>query len=69
MPKQRRQNEESRLASLICHCILETEPEACYDNLAKLAASAIDAPMAAISLIDEHRIWFKATAGFEAPEV
>lgn len=61
-------NEPARLASLYRHGVLDTEREAIFDNLAELAATICEAPIALISLVDESRQWFKAKVGFEAQE-
>ncbi|NTU81439.1 MAG: PAS domain S-box protein [Chloroflexales bacterium] len=55
--------EERRLAALSAYRILETPPEADYDDLARLAAALCDAPIALVSLVDTQRQWFKARFG------
>ncbi|HEY9620399.1 MAG TPA: ATP-binding protein [Crinalium sp.] len=61
-------NEADRLKTLYDYCILDTEPEAAFDDLTHLAARICDAPVALISLLDQHRQWFKAKIGIEATE-
>jgi transposase-like protein len=56
--------EADRLAALRSFEILDTEPEAAFDNLAKIAAHICDAPIALISLVDEKRQWFKCEFWF-----
>ncbi len=46
--------------------VLDTAPEAAFDRIVALAADLFDAPIALVSLIDEHRQWFKARVGLEA---
>ncbi|MBO1906562.1 EAL domain-containing protein [Microvirga sp. 3-52] len=58
-----RWTESDRLATLRTYEILDTEPEAAFDNLAKIAAHVCDAPIAFISLVDEKRQWFKCEIG------
>lgn len=58
-----------RLASLRAFSILDTPPEVEFDRLARLAAELCDTPMAAISMVDEHRLWFKATYGLSMQEM
>ena len=58
-------NEALRLITLRSLKILETTPEARSVNLCRLAADVFDVPMAAISLIDEERQWFKASVGLD----
>ncbi|MEM0930465.1 MAG: HWE histidine kinase domain-containing protein [Pseudomonadota bacterium] len=57
--------ERSRLAALRSYGIMDTEPEAVFDDLTRLAARLCDAPMAVISLVDRHRQWFKSRYGIE----
>ena len=61
-------NEDARLASLRRRAILDTEPEAAFDELVDLASLVCDAPMAAITLVDRHRQWFKASKGLAVRE-
>jgi GAF domain-containing protein len=61
-------NEAQRLETLRSHAILDTEPEADFDGLVKLASQLCDAPIALVSLVDEHRQWFKAKQGLDACE-
>ena len=55
--------EAQRLAALACHAILDTPPEAAYDEVAALAASICDVPIATVGLVDRHRLWLKAAHG------
>lgn len=57
-------SEEARLQTLRKYHILDTEPEIAFDDLALLASHICETPMAAISLVDEDRQWFKARIGF-----
>ncbi|MDX2063134.1 MAG: GAF domain-containing protein [Bacteroidia bacterium] len=61
-------NELDRLAELKKLCILDTLPEVEYTTIVHLAASLCGAPTALITLLDEHRQWFKARVGMEHPE-
>ncbi len=61
-------NEADRLKALHCYNILDTPPEAEFDDLTALAAQICDAPVALISLIDTDRQWFKSKVGVEATE-
>lgn len=56
--------EAARLEALRKYHILDTDPEIAFDDLALLASHICETPMAAISLIDEDRQWFKARIGF-----
>jgi len=61
-------DESDRLAALRSYRILHTPPEPTFDDLVQLAARACHAPVAAISLIDDRRQWFKAEIGFGVRE-
>jgi diguanylate cyclase (GGDEF)-like protein/PAS domain S-box-containing protein len=43
--------------------VLDTPPEAAYDDITELAARYFDAPIALVSLIDRDRQWFKSRVG------
>jgi anti-sigma regulatory factor (Ser/Thr protein kinase) len=60
--------EQARLEALRKYQILDTEPEIAFDDLALLASHICETPMAAISLVDEDRQWFKARIGFTTAE-
>ena len=55
--------EADRLAALRRYRILDTEPEQRFDDLVLLALHVCGTPMAAITLIDSDRQWFKARIG------
>jgi diguanylate cyclase (GGDEF)-like protein len=60
----------SRRQSAIGHYqILDSSPETAFDNIAMLAAHICDAQSAAISFIDDHRHWFKATFRIDQGEM
>jgi signal transduction histidine kinase len=48
--------------------VLDTAPEAAFDDITRLAAYVCRTPTALISLVDEHRQWFKAAVGLDAKE-
>ena len=56
-------NEKKRLKVLWQYDVLDTVPEALFDDLTELAAGICEAPIALISLVDEKRQWFKAKFG------
>ncbi len=68
MPASGSATEQQRLATLRSYAILDTPPEARFDDMTSLAADLCDAPIAAISLVDEHRQWFKAAQGLSMRE-
>jgi GAF domain-containing protein len=61
-------NEGDRLAALRSYRILDTPAEPAFDGLVALAARTCQTPIALISLIDEHRQWFKAEVGLSLRE-
>ena len=56
-------NESARLAALESYRILDTAPEVVFEDIVAIAAHIAEAPMAAISLVDVDRQWFKAQIG------
>ncbi len=63
------QNESERVACLRSYGILDTPPERAFDELSRLAGQICQAPMAAVALLDENRVWFKSRIGIAEPEI
>jgi GAF domain-containing protein len=61
-------NEQQRLTTLRGYEILDTEPEAAFDDLTLLASHICQTPVALISLIDADRQWFKSKVGVSVTE-
>jgi len=61
-------DEERRLAALRAYAILDTPPEPDFDDIAHLAAHTCGTPVAAISLVEDRRQWFKAEVGLGVRE-
>lgn len=62
-------DEPQRLLALHEYDILDTLPEAAYDDIAHIAAHICGTPIALISLVDENCQWFKSTVAlFELVE-
>jgi GAF domain-containing protein len=61
-------NEKKRLKVLWQYDVLDTVPEALFDDLTELAAGICEAPIALISLVDEKRQWFKSKFGTTVSE-
>jgi GAF domain-containing protein len=55
--------EPERLRALHATGLLDTPTEEVYDRITRAAADALDAPYAAVSLVDADRQFFKSTAG------
>ncbi|MFC4095518.1 GAF domain-containing sensor histidine kinase [Euzebyella saccharophila] len=62
------EKEEERLKLLDSYSILDTLPEEDYDNLTKLAAEICQTPISLITLLDDHRQWFKSHHGLNIRE-
>ena len=61
--------ETQRLTSLRAYGILNTPPEAAFDDLAGLAAQLCQTPIAVLGFIDAERYWVKANFGFKLDAV
>ena len=62
------QHETARLAALRRYRILDTEPEQAFDDLTLLASQILETPIALITLLDDHRQWFKSRVGISVTE-
>jgi len=60
--------ELSRLAALLRYEILDTPDESDFDDFTQLAAYICETPIALISLVDDHRQWFKSRLGLDVSE-
>lgn len=65
---QKPQNEEARLAALLGYEVLDTAPEAAFDDLVAIASGICGVPTATVSLVDADRQWFKARHNLELTE-
>lgn len=59
-------NEFIRLRDLHALNILDTQPDARFDYVAKFAALMLEAPICFIAFLDKKRQWFKATHGINS---
>ena len=62
------ENNTARLAALAALGILDSAPDAGFDQLVELARELFEVPIALVSLVAEDRQWFKACAGLEVRE-
>lgn len=63
------QDEDARLKALQLYEVLDTPPDATLDDITRLIAQICGTPMAAISLLEIDRVWFKSRVGIEATEM
>lgn len=61
-------DEEGRLAALERACILDTCREEGFDKITRLVRCVLGVPIAAVSLVDSGRQWFKSIDGLDAAE-
>lgn len=61
-------DETRRLEVLRGLGVLDTAPDASLDDLTRLAAETAGTPIALLSLVDEHRQWFKSRVGLDVPQ-
>jgi sigma-B regulation protein RsbU (phosphoserine phosphatase) len=62
-------NETERLRAVRRYDILDTPPDGAFDRIAALAARIFEVPVATVTIVDEDRIWFKATHGVEVTQI
>ncbi len=60
--------EKNRLLAVESYEILDTSDETDFDDLVKLAAMIFHVPIATVTIVDEHRQWFKAAVGLSIKE-
>lgn len=58
-----KQNEEARLDALYQLNLLDAAPSARFDRITRLASQIFDLPIAAVSLTDRDRQWFRSRVG------
>lgn len=62
-PAALRRHEHSSLQALHSLEVLDSDPEAEFDALVEVASAICGVPISLITLIDQHRQWFKANVG------
>ena len=61
-------DEPGRLAALNRYDVLDTAPEKPFDKITALVQTVMNVPIAAVSLVDVHRQWFKSIQGLDVTE-
>ncbi|MCF5353160.1 GAF domain-containing protein, partial [Pseudomonas syringae] len=61
-------NETQRLLRIRELCVLEDTSDDVFDELVAMTAAFFEAPIALISIVDEHRQFFRARVGLKARE-
>ena len=61
--------ENKRIANLHKYGILDTPPDGYFDEITSLATKIFNVPIAIITLVDTHRIWFKSSHGLDVDEI
>ncbi|WP_108446484.1 GAF domain-containing protein [Halomonas denitrificans] len=61
-------NDAARLAALAALGVLDSAPDAGFDQLVELAQELFEVPIALVSLVAEDRQWFKACVGLDVRE-
>ena len=59
------EEDPARLKELASYGLLDTQPEAIFDDITHLAKYVTGAKIGIISLVDENRQWFKSCVGLE----
>jgi diguanylate cyclase (GGDEF)-like protein len=63
------EQERDRLRALDALRILDTPPEAAFDDLAWLASRTCEAPISLVTLVSAEHLWFKARCGLDLERV
>lgn len=62
------EDEQGRQCALERLAVLDTEAEPEFDRITSLVKTVFNVPIAAVSLIDRDRLWFKSIQGLGVPE-
>lgn len=57
--------DDARLSAVAASGLLDTPAEAAFDDLARLAAELIDAPLAFVTVVDDRRSFWKSAIGVD----
>ncbi|MCR8720847.1 GAF domain-containing protein, partial [Pseudomonas syringae] len=61
-------NETQRLLRIRELCVLEDTSDEVFDEIVAMTAEFFQTPIALVSIVDEHRQWFRARVGLSARE-
>lgn len=61
--------DDLRMLALDRYDVLDTPQEETFDRITRLTQRLFGVPLATVTLIDGHRLWFKSRQGLEAPEL
>lgn len=61
-------NEQARAEALQRYAVLDTSQEPAFERLTRLASGLLDMPIAALSLVDSDRQWFKSIVGLDVQQ-
>lgn len=61
-------DEARRIAALLSCGVLDSAPDAAFDDIVQLASAFCGTPIALVSLVDRSRQWFKAKVGLTTSE-
>ena len=56
-----------RLAALAATALMDSAPEEPFDRFTRMAARLLGVPVALVSLVDDHRQFFKSAVGLPEP--
>ncbi|SDS63411.1 Signal transduction histidine kinase [Halopseudomonas sabulinigri] len=62
------EREQQRLGALAQYQVMDSASEQAFDDITALASLWLEMPIALISLVDDHRQWFKSRVGLDALE-
>lgn len=62
------EQDRNRLAALNGYAIVDTAPEEAFDRITRIISAALDTPVAFVTFVEAHRIWFKSAYGAEVQE-
>jgi len=66
-PAPRPTNERERQRAVDASGVMRAPPDPALHQIVAKAAKLLDAPMAALSIIDRDRMWYAARVGIDAP--